>query len=151
MTIGPIIKMLKKALLKQNGFTLIEILVAMAIHCGSVTAVITFYRTFITINTNINNEADATNQLKNAFNYISRDTEQAAAVTTTSSNFPLTLSWGQNTANPTTVTYSIVNGTILQRYYTGPNGQSTMNVANNVNSNAAKTNCSWDSTNYDLT
>jgi prepilin-type N-terminal cleavage/methylation domain-containing protein len=150
LTTGRIIKMLKNVFLKQNGFTLVELLVTMVISAVLLTAVISFSRTSINLNTNINNDANSTNQLKNAFNYISQDVEQAGLVKTTNPNsFPLTLSWFQNTANKI-VTYSLVNGGLQRQQYLNNVLQSTMNVANNVNPNAAKTNCNWDSINHDL-
>ena len=141
-----------KALLKQNGVTLIELLVAIAIVAVLLIAVVTFSRSAITINRNTNNQANATNQLRSAFNYISRDTEQAGFVSTPSSNFPLTLSWIQYPSNQTDVIYTVLANGILQRtQYLNNVLQSTMNVANNVNSNAALTNCSWDNVQHDLT
>ena len=68
LTTGRIIKMLKNVFQKQNGFTLVELLVTIAISAVFLTAVISFSRTSINLNTNISNDANATNQLKNAFN-----------------------------------------------------------------------------------
>jgi prepilin-type N-terminal cleavage/methylation domain-containing protein len=156
--------MLKKTLLKQNGFTLIELLVAMAISAILLAAIVMVFINSTHLDSNVNNGTNATDQLKNAFNYISRDGEQAATVSTTNSNFPLTLTWGQSfvaqttttqttttqsNAVPTTVTYSYVNGNQLQRTYTVPTGTSSMIVASYVN--PAQTNCVWNSTNDVLT
>ena len=142
--------MWKNHLQKQNGFSLAELLVAMLITAVLVAAVVSFYITTSNINTRINNETDATNQLKNAFNYINRDAEQAGLITITSpNNFPLTLSWFQNTANKTVI-YTIVNGTLQRTQYLNNVLQSTMNVAVNVNPNNTYTYCIWDSTNHTL-
>ena len=144
--------MLKKASLKQKGFTLIELLVAMAIAAVLLTAIVTIFRTSIHMNSSIDNQTNATNQLKNAFNYIDRDAEEAGSVVPTNTNqFPLTLKWIQNNLDETII-YSISNSGLLQRYqYQSGVLQSTMNVANYVNTNSAQTNCTWDNTNYVLT
>ena len=144
--------MLKKSSLKQKGFTLIELLVAMAIAAVLLTAIVTIFRTSVHMNSNIDNQTNATNQLKNAFNYIDRDAEEAGSVVPTTPNqFPLTLKWIQNNMDETII-YSISNSGLLQRYqYQSGVLQSTMNVANYVNTNSAKTNCTWDNTNDVLT
>ena len=142
--------MLKNVLRKQKGITLVELLVGMATTAVFLTGVISFSITSINLNTNTNNEANATNQLKNAFNYFNRDVEQAGLVTPTNPNgFPLKLSWVQSTDNQT-VKYSLVNGVLQRNQYLNNVLQSTLNVANNVNPNQAKTNCAWDNTYHDL-
>ena len=78
--------MLKKASLKQKGFTLIELLVAMAIAAVLLTAIVTIFRTSTHMNSNIDNQTNATNQLKNAFNSISRDAEMAGYVSSTNNS-----------------------------------------------------------------
>jgi prepilin-type N-terminal cleavage/methylation domain-containing protein len=144
--------MFKRITLKQNGFTLIELLVAMAIAAILLTAVVTLFRTSTHMNSNINNQTNATNQLKNAFNYINRDAEEAGSVIPTTPNqFPLTLSWIQNNIDETII-YSISNSGVLQRSQLQSGVlQSTMNVANYVNTNTTQTNCTWDNTNNVLT
>ena len=133
---------------KQHGFTLVEILVAMAITAVLLTAVVSFYRSSLFINRDTVNQANAVNQLKNAYNYLSRDVQMAGSVKVanppTSSNFPLMLSWIDYSTNQTyTAIYSIDSNGTLTRNYTEPSGTSTLNVASNVN--AALTNCTWTS------
>src|SRR5208283_2198817 len=104
LIIGRLIRMFKKAYLKQRGFTLIELLVAMAIAAVLLTAIVTIFRTSTRMNSNIDNQTNATNQLKNAFNAVSRDAEMAGYVSpTNNSSFPLTLGWIQNNANETII------------------------------------------------
>ena len=58
---------------KQNGFTLIEIVIAIAIAAIIIPAVITLSVQMISINRSNTNQANAVNQLKNAINYITTD------------------------------------------------------------------------------
>jgi len=55
------------------GFSLIELLVALAIASILLAAVVTFTNSSTSMNRSIINQANAVNQAKNAFNYISRD------------------------------------------------------------------------------
>jgi len=137
-------------LLKQNGFSLIELLVALAIASILLAAVVTFTNSSTSMNRSIINQANAVNQAKNAFNYISRDSQMASMVNTTSGDvFPLTLNWVKFPTNLTVVIYTISNGALIRTESLNGTVVSTMTVANNVNLN--QTNCSWDYTNKKLT
>jgi prepilin-type N-terminal cleavage/methylation domain-containing protein len=141
--------------LKKKGFTLIEFVVAFAVAAILLTAVVTFSNSSISINRGLNNQANAINQMKNAFNYISRDSQMAGMVNPTSPGvFPLTLSWITYPTNLTRVIYTLgLNGTLTRTEYSNQNTTpvSTIVVANNVNIDAAKTNSVWDNTNNKLT
>jgi prepilin-type N-terminal cleavage/methylation domain-containing protein len=147
--------MMKLTSLKQKGFTLIEFVVAFAIAAILLTAVVTFSNSVISINRGLNNEANAINQMKNAFNYISRDSQMAGMVNTTSPGvFPLTLSWITYPTNLTRVVYTIgINGTLTRTEYSNQdtNPVSTMVIANNVSLDVTKTNSVWDNINNKLT
>jgi len=144
--------MFKNIAHKQHGVTLIEFIVAFAILAVLLTAVVTFSRSSININRSMVNEANGVNQLKNAFNYVSRDTQMAGMVSTTNSNFPLTLSWITYPTDLTTVVYTIdSNSTLTRQEYLNSVLLSTMTIATDVNSDPAQTNCVWDSINNKLT
>ena len=136
--------------LKQNGFTLIEFVVAFAIAAILLTAVVTFTNSSTSMNRSIVNQANAVNQAKNAYNYISRDSQMAGMVkTTTPGVFPLSLSWVNYPTNLTSVVYTVSNGTLTRTESLNGTLVSTMTIANNVNLN--QTNCVWDNTNNKLT
>ena len=150
--------MFKNIARKQHGVTLIEFVVAFAILSVILTAVVTFSRSSISINRNMVNEANGVNQLKNAFNYVSRDTQMAGMVTptdptnTNSNHFPLTLRWITYPTDLTTVLYTIdSSGTLVRTESLNGALRSTMTIATNVNLDPAQTNCVWDSINNKLT
>ena len=150
--------MFKNIARKQHGVTLIEFVVAFAILSVILTAVVTFSRSSISINRNMVNEANGVNQLKNAFNYVSRDTQMAGMVTptdptnTNSNHFPLTLRWITYPTDLTTVLYTIdSSGTLVRTESLNGALRGTMTIATNVNLDPAQTNCVWDSVNNKLT
>ena len=140
--------MKKNILHKQNGFTLVELLIAGLIATIFLAGVVRFSQTAFSVKDTVMNEANAVNQVKNAFNYISQDAQMAGWITTDNSHFPLTFSWIEYPAKQVTVIYSIVNGK-LQRYFNGPDPNTgeiitkTDNVASDVNPNVTLTNCVW--------
>jgi prepilin-type N-terminal cleavage/methylation domain-containing protein len=136
--------------LRQNGFSLVELLVAMVIASILLAAVVTFTNSSTSMNRSIVDQANAVDQAKNAYNYISRDSQMAGMVHTTTGNvFPLSLSWVNYPTNLTAVIYTISNGVLTRTESLNGTFVSTQNVANNVNLN--QTNCSWDNTNNKLT
>ena len=145
--------MLNNNLNKQNGFTIIELLIAFAIAAIFLTGLVRFSQTAYSVKDDIMNQANAVNQVKNAFNYISQDTLMAGMVVPTdpsnvnSNHFPLTLRWIKYPTDEIYVIYSIdANGTFQRNYSDSedPTQNNTMNIAKFVNSDAAKTNCIWD-------
>jgi prepilin-type N-terminal cleavage/methylation domain-containing protein len=150
--------MFKNIAHKQRGVTLIEFIVAFAILSVLLTAVVTFSRSTITMNRSMVREANGVNQLKNAFNYVSRDTQMAGMVAPTdptnlnSNHFPLTLGWITYPTDLTTVVYSLdSNGTLVRTESLNGVLRSTMTIATNVNLDPAQTNCVWDNINNKLT
>ena len=113
-------------------------------------AVVTFYRTSIFVNRDTVNQANALNQLKNAYNYLSRDVQMASSINTT--NDFLELGWKDYTTEDLlTVIYSIDSNGILTRNYSDylyPTNNTTLDVASNVNT---ASNCVWNSTSRYLT
>ena len=145
LSLGRITKMKKNilhSLHKQNGFTLVELLAAFLIAAILLAALVRFSQTAYSVKDDITGQANAVNQAKNAFNYISQDAQMAGMVITYHSNFPLTLTWTDYATNTTVdVVYSIVNSKIQRNYYENTVLKSTMNVASNVI--AAQSNCIW--------
>jgi len=94
----------------QKGFTLIELIIAIAIAAlitGGITAAI---MQILTINTRASNHMVAVRQVQQAGKEVSKDALQAQAVnaTTPSQGFPLTLTWTEWGTNQThTVTYTL--------------------------------------------
>ena len=72
--------MLKNIWRRQKGLSLIELLIAVALFAIIMPAFIAFSRTAISNDNNLQNQANATNQLKNAFNYVSQDVQMASLV-----------------------------------------------------------------------
>jgi prepilin-type N-terminal cleavage/methylation domain-containing protein len=147
--------MLKMMGKKQKGFTLVELLVAMAIAAIIIPAVIYLFINSMSENSRVTDQTMATNQIKNAINYVAKDTVASGSVAVTNSNFPLTLTWITYPTERTTFSYSYVNTTLRNGVLTGTlqrneyendgsgNAQlkSSMNVATNVNESL--TNCVW--------
>ena len=121
---------------KQKGFTLIELIVAMLIAAIIIPAIVMLFQTMNTSNSKMTNQANAVNQLKNAINYITMDTQEAANVSCPTGNFPLTLNWVSiETGGPTDqmqATYTLTNGVLTRNYYLDGALQNTRVVANSV-------------------
>ena len=95
----------------QRGFTLVELLVAIAI-VGIITLGITMTISQIyTINIGASNHMIAVRQVQQAGKEVSKDTLQAQSVNATGSQgFPLTLTWDECGTNQTnTVVYELVD------------------------------------------
>jgi len=118
----------------QKGFTLIELIIAIAI-AGLITAGITFaIMQLLTINTRASNHMVAVRQVQQAGKEVSKDTLQAQGInaTTPSQGFPLTLTWTDWGTNYThRVTYTLEGtGALkkLQREHVDPGLNSTTNT-----------------------
>jgi len=104
----------------QKGFTLIELMVAIAISSvitGGIT--MTIFQVIIG-SARTNNHMIAVRQAQNAGYWVSHDAQMAQSVGLgASSGFPLTLTWTDwNTNNVYTVIYSLVGNKLQQDHYT---------------------------------
>ena len=139
---------------KQKGFTLLELLLAFAIFAIFIPAFISFARTAISNNNRIQNQTNATNQLKNAFNYITQDGQMAGLVIVNPpvppapANCVLKLQWINYPSDTIEADYTLLNG-VLTRIYTDSQDSTkngSMVVATNVNPDTAKTYFNWSGT-----
>ena len=132
----------------QNGFALIELLVALAI-IGIISGGISMaISQMFTVNASTSNRETAIKQVENAIHYMSRDAVMAQSVTTNVDNFPLNLTWTNWDNSVHAVSYSVLGGGIFQRSETitingVPGAPVITRVASNVNTGSGMTGCSW--------
>jgi large repetitive protein len=115
----------QKIIQNQKGFTLVEILVALAVN-AIIAGVITM-SIFQLFNVNLTSNAHMTaiKEVENANYWISNDARMAQIVNTNSaSGFPITLSWVDWNGNTASATYDVVNNQLI-RSYSENGGQST--------------------------
>jgi len=129
----------------QRGFTLIELVVAIAITAliiGGITMAI--FQVF-DVNSRSTTRMTAVKQVENAVHWLSRDAKMAQDVQPgENSGFPLNLTWVEwdNTVNQ--VTYALENGG-LKRSHSVDGGEPTETVvARHIDSDPAMTNCEFD-------
>jgi prepilin-type N-terminal cleavage/methylation domain-containing protein len=143
----------------QSGFTLIELVIAIAI-AGLITGGITVaIMQILTINTRASNHMVAVRQVQQAGKEVSKDTLQAQGVNATGAGWGLTLNltwdeWGTNQTH--TVVYKLIDGpgqgAELQRTHSVNGGNSTLTtVAEYIDPDPAQTSCDWDEDNKVLT
>ncbi len=128
---------------KQEGFTLIEVLVSIAIAgilAGGVAATIS--KTF-SVNKSASQHMTAVREIENAGYWVNHDTLMAQAIApSVGSGFPLSLTWVSWNGETTQVTYALT-GSNFQRSVSVNGGVATQTlVAQNINPDPAKTNCS---------
>jgi prepilin-type N-terminal cleavage/methylation domain-containing protein len=141
---------MRKLYKDQRGFTLVEMLVVLAligIITGGITAAI---MQVLTINTGASNHMIAVRQVQQAGKEVSKDALQAQSVNATGSQgFPLTLMWDEWGTNQTNIViYELVDmsGEVkeLQRSHAINSEDPTVTrVAQYIDPNPAQTSCSW--------
>jgi prepilin-type N-terminal cleavage/methylation domain-containing protein len=129
----------------QPGFTLIEIIVALAI-TGVLAAVIatSIYQVSM-VNAGSTSRVSAVTQVENAVHYINRDVQMSQKVQPQGSQgFPLTLSWtawDDNSLNQ--VVYKLQSGNLVRTFSINGGTPTTKTVAVAISAASADTNCSY--------
>ena len=157
---------LKLAQNRQRGFTLVELLVAIAI-ASVITAGITFaVMQLLTINTRASNHMVAIRQVQQAGKEVSKDALQTQSVNTTGSADFLTLNWigwaaGNTTGTNHTIIYTLISmpsgglKRLQRKDYVDSTLNSTTIVAEHIDdtlvTGQARTRCEWDSVKRVLT
>ena len=129
---------------EQTGFTLVELLVAIAI-VGIITLGITMTISQIwTINIDASNHMIAVRQVQQAGKEVSKDTLQAQNVDDTDSDFLLRLTWVDWEGTANNVTYTITSENELQRSHSVNDGEvseTSRVIARYIN--PEQTSCEW--------
>jgi len=133
----------------QKGFTLIELIVVIAITGLIISAItVTIFQLF-----NISARSDshmlAVRQVQNAGYWINHDTQTAQSVETDggATGFPLDVTWTEWEGDKQRVVYSLVDDKLQREHYTNydpvtnPDPDSTIFVAEYINTDSTKTNC----------
>jgi len=131
----------------QRGFTLIEVVLAIAL-TGIITGGITmtFFQVF-SENTRGSNHMIAVRQVQNAGYWVSHDTQMAQSVEPAADpdpdGFPLVLTWTEWDGTVNEVTYTLVGDELQREHYTNSILDSTINVAEYVDTDPTKTKCEF--------
>ena len=142
---------------KQRGFTLIELIIALAI-TGAITGGISM-SIFQTLNYNARSNARmvAVKQVENAIHYINRDVQMAQIIEPAADpdpdGFDLILTWVEWEGNiENVVTYSLdTDSNELKRTHDRDGGSTELTVARHVNTDADDTYCAFDDTDWIFT
>jgi prepilin-type N-terminal cleavage/methylation domain-containing protein len=107
----------KKSPDRQAGFTLVEILICLAIVGAIGLAAALIISQIYQQNDRATSNMKATGQLENMAYWLSRDALMTQTITPTiESAFPLVLSWQDVDENTSTITYELSENTLLRRF-----------------------------------
>ena len=136
----------------QKGFTLIELIVVIAI-TGLITGGIatSIFQVF-DMNNRSSNRMLAIRQVQNAGYYVSHDAQMAQSVEVTgASGFPLTLTWTGWDGTVNNVTYTITSNELKRSYWVNSEEPTEILVAQHIDTDPTKTKCEFDGVKLVLT
>jgi prepilin-type N-terminal cleavage/methylation domain-containing protein len=145
-----IIKRLQLISRNQRGFTLVEILVAMAIGGLIMGGITTTIFQALTLPAKSNNQMTAVKQVENSINWIRHDAVQAQIMETSGdTGFPLRLTWVDWNNTEYEVTYSLQEGKLERKYVTHDRDgtevdNQTSVIAEDIDTNSEMTYCQVD-------
>lgn len=131
----------------QKGFTLVELLVSVAISAVLCSTIAMAICQFVSVSIASENRIIAVKQVENALHYINRDSQMASNIVPTDNRFPLILTWNEwdvtenNLTGPLhQVTYTITPYSQLEREEIVDGTSKTSIVARNI---SEVSNCSF--------
>ncbi len=129
---------------RQNGFTLIEVIIGVALLGILGTGVTSMVSQTVSENVNNRNRMQATQELETAGYWLNRDVQMSAVVTVSgASGLPLVLSWTEWSGDTYQVTYSIVNGKFQRSQVVNGGAAAVMTLVPTINTGTSLTNCSY--------
>ena len=133
--------MLKKLRENQHGFTLVELIIVIAL-IGIISAAATMAIHQVLTGTTLSNDLNtAVNQVRNAGHWISRDTQMAQTVEDNPADPKiLELTWEDWEGSPHTVYYTLQHGKLERNY----DGYQQVLIAQYIKPKGEGTDCHWD-------
>lgn len=135
-------KMIKR---DQEGFTLIEVLVAVAITGLIVTGISAAIFHVMSINAVTANKITAVKQVENALHYIIRDGQMAQTIQPGGggTGFPLSLSWVEWDSTRHDVSYTLDAGKLYRNHSTNGGALTSSPLADHINPEPELTSCQY--------
>lgn len=129
---------------KHKAFTLIEMIIAVALVGILGAGITTFTVQTITETKRSSNHMQVIQQLQNAGFWVSRDVQMAQTVTPgPSAGFPLQVNWTDQNLNTFQVTFSLSGGVIKRSLVKNGQAAVTTTVAQFIDSTPSLTNCTY--------
>ena len=86
---------LRTSITNQKGFTLVELLISLAITAVISSAITLSISQVFSVSIASKNRMEAVKQVENGLHYINRDAQMASSIVPTSNDFPLILTWNE--------------------------------------------------------